>query len=147
MGCVMGRGLRPPSRQLVRCLSAKAAARNDGGAGRPLVRMPPSGRRAGFAAWAADGRLGTFVVTPPEGAPSPRELLRLRLPEEQLDRKLAPQASQAHSRSSLLSTHLCCSCHRHALCHFSVPEILGSKALCALLPVSCLPILSALAIL
>ena len=95
MGCVMGRGLKPPSRQLVRCLSAKAAARGDGGAVRPLVRMPPSGRRAGFAAWAADGRLGTFVVTPPEGAPSPRELLRLRLPEEALDRKLAPQASQA----------------------------------------------------
>ena len=95
MGCVMGRGLKPPSRQLVRCLSAKAAAAGDGGAGRPLVRMPASGRRPGFAAWAADGRLGTFVVTPPEGAPSPRELLRLRLPEEQLDRKLAPQTSQA----------------------------------------------------
>ncbi|KAK9834254.1 hypothetical protein WJX81_000411 [Elliptochloris bilobata] len=95
MGCVMGRGSKPPSRQLVRCLSAKAVARGDSGSGRPLVKMPSSGRRAGFAAWPADSRLGTFVVTHPEGSPSPGEALRLCLLEELLDRKLAPRGSQA----------------------------------------------------
>ena len=91
--------------------SAKAAARGDGGAGRPLVRMPASGRCAGFAAWAADARLGTFVVTPPESSPSPREMLRLSLPEEQLERKLAPQASQArHTCPNIPAFATCVHC-------------------------------------
>lgn len=101
--------------------SVKAAARGDGGERRPLAVVPSSGRRAGFGAWPADPRLGTFVITRPDEAPLPGELPRLRLPEEPGAKQPPPQepikargypvADHATAQtSSPLALH--CSCHQ-----------------------------------
>lgn len=86
--------------------SVKAAARGDGGERRPLAVVPSSGRRAGFGAWPADPRLGTFIITHPDEAPSPSELLRLCLPEEPGAKQPPPQEPiKARGKSSCRPCH------------------------------------------
>jgi hypothetical protein len=50
---------------------------------RAAARFPGSGRRTAIAAWRADDRLGTFLVTPANSAPGKDELWRLRMPEDE----------------------------------------------------------------
>ncbi len=86
----------------------KAAAPGDGGERRPLVVMPSAGRRAGFAAWPADARLGTFIITGPDAKPAPHEVPRLRLPDDQgaAEGSAAQAPGQARPAAQRLNPHV-----------------------------------------
>ena len=76
MGCMACVGENKPAKASVRCFRIDALVQKSS-LGRPIASLPPVAQRTGFKAWATDERLGTFVLSRGEDAPSRNSIFEI----------------------------------------------------------------------
>lgn len=81
MGCLACVGENKPGRNRVRCVRNDAVIQKSS-IGRPIISLPPTGKRFGFKSWATDDRLGTFIISRGEEPPNRSLLCELKALDE-----------------------------------------------------------------